>query len=714
MPLTKFPLLGGVIKDDTPLEAEGYVTDSDKMRYRRKKWETIGGWEVATLAQFAGIARGGHAWADLAGTKAAAFGTAAKLYAYYGGDLRDITPVKTARVATNPLSTEQGSNVVLVKAPAHGLKDKDIATFSGADAVGGILVDGDYTVSVLTYDLFRITTNTTATSTVNGGGGRVEFVVPLDAGLVNGIGGLGFGSGAFGSGPFGVASSGDIHARVWSLDNFGNNLVAVPTNGGLYEWQPFSAFPELVRNGDFANAGTNWGTQGTGWTFTNGRAEAAAGAASSLVQDETGVLSGGVTYRIKFTLTRTAGSLQFRVTSAASDTPADIAFGEPFAKPGTYEFRFTAPPNPTFIKFAKDAAFAGSVDDVSIKVESQAYRIQDAPAYSRDMFVDPNGIVVLLGTVQVNGVYNAMCIRTSDQRNNRSWTPNDKSQAYEQVLSLGSEIRGGLAARGQNLIWTDTALYTMRYQGSTDTFRVDPVGTGCGLIHKNAVIEHNGLAFWWASDQNFRIYTGGIQQIIDCPLRADVMDNLAPGQESKITCGVNSAFNEIWWLYPDARDGIECSRYVVYNWSENDWYVGKLNRSQWIGDGVFPNPIGLGTDGMIYFQELGLSANGDELEWLLEGAWLDLGEGDTLMRVDRFVPDFEDQQGLIQMWLTFKPFPVGVETTYGPYDIRTDVSKIDFRHTGRQMRATFKGKGAPAFARFGSIKMNIIETGARR
>lgn len=799
MALTPFPLLGGVIKDDTPLSAEGFVTDCDKMRWRRKKWETIGGWEVATQATFEGIARGGHAWADLAGTRAAAFGTAAKLYAYYGGDVRDITPVKAQGTIVNGFQTELGSTVVLVLAPVHGLKNTDVVTFSGADPVGGVTVNGSYSVEILTADIFRIVTGTTATSSATGGG-RVDFTAPFDVGLVNGIGGLGYGSGAFGTGPYGVASAGDIHARVWSLDNFGNNLVACPTNGALYEWQPQSAYPELVVNGSFTTT-ANWftsistlvgpfttlnasatvtvahtahgmitgdkvtfrnatavggltiageytitvtganaytitaasnatsaatggglveveqpknGTNSNGWNITGGKAVATAGRASQIFQDMTGILSGGVTYVLTLTLVVTAGRLQFRVISNPG-TPVDFAFGEPFSKSGTYTFRFNTPPNPTFIKLAKDATFAGSVDDVSIKVESKAYRIQDAPPYSKDMFVDPNGFVVLLGTSEEDGDYNALCVRWSDQKNNRTWITNDDTLSREQILSQGSEIRGGLATRGQNMIWTDAALYTMRFTGtSTDVFRFDLIGTGCGLIHKNACIEHNGQAFWWGSNRNFYIYTGGIPQILDCPIRADVMDNLSPGQESKISCGVNSAYNEVWWFYPDARDGIECSRYVVYNWSENVWYVGTFARSQWIGDGVFQTPIALSTSGQIFFHELGKSANGDVLEWSLETAFLDMGDGERLMRVSRFVPDFEEQEGLITMGLTFKGFPAGAETTYSPYEIRTDTQKIDFRHTGRQMRARFTGAGAPSFARFGAIKMDISETGARR
>lgn len=803
MPVTKFPFMPGIYKDDTPSKAEGYAVDGNWIRWWNDAWQAMGGSELATTATFSGVARGGHAWADLSGTKAAAFGTAADLYAYYGGDILTITPEKARGTLVNPFTTQNGSPVVVVFSLNHGLKDGDTVTFSNADAVGAITVNGPYAVDeILSPSLYRIVTGTTASSDATGGG-SVEYSVLLDAGLVDGIGGLGYGSGAYGTGLYGISTTGDIHARVWSLDNWGNNLLALPTNGALYEWQPAVVYPELVVNGSFADTSawfsnivtlvdpfttttgdatvtvthashglttgnkvtfrggnmvggvriagektvtvtnTNTytveaesnatstvttpaggtvevtmpssGSGSSGWSITGGKLTATAGKRSSAYQDMTGRLSGGVTYVIEFDAVVTAGGLQVRVTNAASDSPFPVAFGETIRKTAHYKRRFTAPPNPTFFQFAKDDTFAGSIDNVSIKMEDEAYRIMDAPQYARDMFVDPNRFVVLLGTVEQDGDFNAMCVRWCDQENNRTWTANDDNQAGEFALALGSEIRGGLAARGQNLVWTDSALYSMRYSGSSqDVFRFDLIGQNCGLIHKNAAVEHNGIAFWWSANGNFYIYTGGVAQILPCHLLKDVMENLASGQESKISCGVNAAKNEIWFQYPDKRDGNECSRYVTYNWSAQCFYSGKLNRTQWIADGIFPSPLTFSPDGKIYFQERGNSDNGDVLSWEWVSGDLDLGEGDYLMKATRLIPDFQDQKGLIKFWLTFKAFPTDPGTTYGPYECRTDTRKIDFRHTGRLMSLRIVGEGAPSYARFGAVKMDLAPTSSIR
>lgn len=722
MPLTKLPILPGVFKDNSPLDAEGYVIDANLVRVVMGKWQTVGGWELATASAFDGIARGGTTWADLNGTRILAFGTAAKLYAFYGGELKDITPEQKAKgTLVDPFETTSGSPTVLVHHPSHGLKGdgtaqaSDTVTFSGASNVGGVSVNGSFLVTIVTVDSYRITASSNATSSAVGGG-ATDYTVPFDAGLVDGIGGLGYGAGPYGSGLYGVATSGDIHARVWSMANWGHNLLALPTNGALYEWQPAQIYAELVTNGAF-DTDTGW-TKGGGWTISGGKANATTASGDVLSQDLTGILSGGVTYVLKATVTRTGGSsgITFKVTSAASSTPQDFTIGEPMTG-GDYVRRFVAPPNPTLIKFEKGALFAGTLDNVSITIEDVAYRIQDAPPYAKHMFVDPNRFVVLLGTVGQNGEYSSTLIRWCDQENNRTWTAADDVKAGEYAgISQGSEIRGALAARGQNLIWTDAALYSMRYVGGVDTFRFDFIASGCGLIHKNAATEYNGSAFWWSSNENFMIFQGGNPQILPCPVRRDVMDNLALGQESKISCGVNASFSEVWWCYPDRRDGagLECSRIVVYNWAENCWTIHKLARSQWMTDGVYPTPIGLSPDGRIYFHEFGQTDNGDALAWELTTAYLDLGEGDTLMQLEGCVPDFEDQVGLINIEVATKAYPNAVEKVYPAKPLRTNTLKSDWRHTARQARFRFFGMSAPAFMRFGALKMRLRQTSSIR
>ncbi len=708
----KMPLLPGVYKDDTPTVAEAFAIDSSWVRFHRDKWQVCAGYEAASTLSFSGIVRGAYSWADNQGVKIAGFGTAAKLYALYGGDMLDITPLKSKGTLVDPFTTTNTSTTVLVVHANHGLKDTDTITFSNANAAGGITVNGAYVITLRNKDSYYITHGSPATSSVTGGG-NVEYEAALDVGLVDGIGGLGYGTGTYGTGVYGVTTRGDINPRVWQIYNWGQNMLALPDNGALYEWQPQPTYPELVTNGDFALA-AEW-TAGAGWVIGSGVATASAGSASDLSQDMTGTLIGGYTYVLTFTATVSAGSFVFRVVSDPSGTPTDISMGEAVTKSATYTRRFTAPAAPTLIKFAKDAAFAGTLDDVSIKVVSTAYRLQDAPPYAIDMLVDPQDRVVLFGTVEYGaGQYNSMHIRWSDVGNNRTWDPSSTNGAGFETLRDGSEIRGAISLKNENLIWTDVALYYMRRNSSG--YSVRPISGAGGLIAKRARAELDGTVFWWGTDQNFHIYQAGNPQIIGCSLRRDVMDNLSINQQAKIECGINPAYSEVYWLYPDARDGagIECSRAVVYNWSSQCWYTHQMARTEWIKPGVFASPLGFGTDGIIYNHEYGSTFNGSALSWLMETGGYELGSGDVLWTIQNLIPDFEEQAGAISIKVSARNWaqdPWTVKAT-----ITSAVGQRDnwMRVVARQMKFRFSGNSAPAFARFGDIKMLGASTGSRK
>lgn len=716
MTLSNFPILPGVYRDDTELASEGRVIDSNNVRPTKTgnietKWEVIGGWMPLTGQPWAGICRGAHSWADVTGSPVLGFGTAAKLYSLYGGTMRDVTPLKAKTSLANPFTTVNGSADVAVAFINHGLIEGNTVTFSHAKAVGGITINGTYTVkTVLSKDRFSITHTSAATSAATGGA-AVDIEAILEPGFVDTLNTSGYGTGLYGEGQYGVGASGVYRlAAVWHVDNWGNNMVAIRSNGPLYEWQPVPNYGNVVVNSDFAsNAG--W-TTGAGWTIGSGVATAVAGTPSDLSRDLTGIISGGVTYELSFDATVTAGKLTFRVYSA--DAAQDYQFGQPIEATGTYTRRFQAPASPTLIKFAKDATFAGTIDNVSIKVVERAYRLQDAPSRSLCMFVDPNRFVVCCGTVQYNGDFNALCVRWSGQENNAVWTPADSNLSGEFTLARGSRIIGALASSSTNLVWTDDALYSMRYVVSSVVFQFQLVGTGCGLLGSKAVAEYQGTAFWAGNNRNFYIFEGGAPRVLNCTVKKEFFDNIARGQEEKICCGINPAFGEVWWFYPDQRDGDECSRYIVYSWFTDSWFIGTMPRTTWVRPGVYSSPIAFSTTNEIYLQESGRTANGDALPWFLETSYFDLGDGDQRMNIMRFVPDFEGQLGTITMSMKFKQFANSPVVPAGPYQISTQTQKVDFRHTGRLMAMKISGQAAPAYMRTGAVRLDIAPSGARR
>ena len=706
MPLTKLNFAPGLDKDDSPLASEGGWVDADHVRFVNGRPQTIGGYQRMVSDTFAGIPRGAHAWADLIGRRFLAWGTAANLYALVGGEIRDITPLHSQGVLTDPFTTVSGSSLVTVEHPFHAFETGAHVTFAHAAPVGGLTVSGLYKIMAVDAGTYTITAAGNATSSATGGG-AVDYTAALPVGLVDGAGEPGgYGAGAYSEGGYGETSVVDSLPRIWFLDNWGETLVALPRGGALYQYQPALAYPELVSNGDFVSA-TVW-TSGVGWTIGAGTATAVAGAESGVSQPV--AVTPGYIYRVTVDVTRTAGTLTIQ-----SDAGTLGVASTPIAVSGTYSRVFRAPAGMTRLQFLKDTSFSGSIDNVSLTLESIAYRIDEAPYHSSAMFVDPHQLVVLCGTTpQGGGALNPMAMIWCDRQDITNWVPDVDNLAGDDILSTGTRIVGGLATRQQNLIWTDSALYTMQYTGDpSSVFRFDLAGTGCGLIGALARAEHNGLVFW-AARGNFYSFSGAVPQPIPCRIERDTFGNIAEGQGEKIVCGIIPGFSEAWFLYPDARDGNECSRYAAFRWDENHWTAGTFARSAFVKPGVYEYPIMFGTDGVIYEHENGQSANGNVLDAYLTSAYFDVGDGETLMMIRRIVGDFDDLSGYVDFTLYGRKYPTAAESIYGPFRHTASTDKLDTRMSARQAAVRLESSVTPCFWRLGSLRFDVLPLGARR
>lgn len=710
----------GIWSDEADLTSKRRYKDGSNVRFRLGFAQTIGGWEAVSSTVISAPVRGGCAWASSTQDRLFGFGTALQLVSYYGGSYLDITPIKAKGTLVDPFSTVNGDTLVTVRDLDHGLKSGDVVTFSYANAVGGLTIDGDYAVLVKTNDIYTITHSSAATSSVNGGGGIVEFEVPLDTGLIDGTGGTGYGTGLYGEGFYGLPTQGDTDPRTWSMWAWGTNLLASPNNGAIYEYQPLPSYDDILTNGSFDST-SNW-TLGTGWSITGGALVGSAGTESDADQDVTGIMSGGVVYEVEIDATVSAGSFRMKIERAdldENDDPIVEDFGEPIAKTGTYTRRFYAPGNPTTLRLTKNATFAGSVSSIAIRPVSKAYRIPGAPQYNRGMFVDPHGVVVTFGTVRNDGVYDPMAMRWSDKDRNTVWLTDVDNVAGQFVLKGGSRIVGAIPAAGQNIVFSDSSAFTMRWTGvAGNAFLFDTIGKGAGLIGKNAVAEHHGVTYWCGPDRQFRVFNGGSVQIIDCPLRREFLNNLAPSQEEKIFAGVNSEYNEIWWFYPDKRDGngLECSRYLAFDWAQNVWFKGIMARSTWIAPQPYEKPIAFDPgDGRAYFQERGNTANGNQIQWFLETGKFNIEDGEKLFTVHRYAPDFANQVGNVDV--TFTPYQFPRAAPYAAQSGTITPTKTDLplrTPLGREYSIRWSNGTNSRFVRFGSDRLDVVRTGARR
>jgi len=236
MPLQKILFKPGVNKENTRYTTEGGWYDCDKIRFRQGNPETIGGWQRISTYTYDGVCRSLWNWVTLGGNNLIGVGTNTKFYISQGGQYYDITPIAGTSTLTNPFTTVNLSTTVTVTQTAHGLTTGTFVTFSGASAVGGITINGEYQLTVVTVNTYTIQSATAATSTAGPGGGTVTAVYQINAGPEYQVPLVGWGAGPWGYGTWGNGQSTATSLRLWSQINFGQNLIFGPRGGGIYYW----------------------------------------------------------------------------------------------------------------------------------------------------------------------------------------------------------------------------------------------------------------------------------------------------------------------------------------------------------------------------------------------------------------------------------------------------------------------------------------------
>jgi hypothetical protein len=227
--------------------------DCDKIRFRSGSAEKLGGWSPFSTSYYLGICRSLNNWVTLGGNKLIGVGTNLKFYVNQGGSYYDITPLRDTETLTDPFETTSGSPIVEVTDAAGGYSDGDFVTFSGATAVGGLTLNGEFQISAIGGSTYTITASSNASSSATGGG-TVTAAYQVNIGPAVVVPLTGWGAGAWGTGTWGVGSASTDSLRIWSQSNFGEDLVFAPRGGGLYYWDASS--------GVTANRGVNVTTLG--------------------------------------------------------------------------------------------------------------------------------------------------------------------------------------------------------------------------------------------------------------------------------------------------------------------------------------------------------------------------------------------------------------------------------------------------------------------
>lgn len=619
MPLQKILFKPGVNRENTRYTTEGGWYECDKVRFRQGNPESIGGWQPFSGNTFLGVCRSMWNWITLAGLNLIGLGTNLKFYIQLGGAYNDITPIReTTTINTNPFALT-ASPVVTVTDTAHGCGTGDFVTFSGAVDIGGVgtnvtaaVLNQEFQVTVLTVDTYTITLpitpNATAIAGSPGGGGAVVAAYQISVGSSFVTPAVGWGAGAWGSGSWGVTASTLAQTvRLWSQQNYGQNLVFGPRGGGVYYWDATTGL---------GTRGTLLNTLGGNVTFT---------VASPTVVTLSNPLSEGT-------------AVQFAVSSGGT-LPTGISAATTYTLFDVDEAGITAnllDPNGALVNVI--GAGSGTFY-ISLLV--------DVPVVQNFLLVsDTSRFVFALGSNEYGEqAVDPMLIRWSDKNNLLAWTPDTLNQAGSLRLSHGSEIITGLQTRQEIVVFTDTSIYSLQYLGPPLAWGSQLLGDNVSIAGPSAAVLASGVVYWMGVDK-FYVYDGRVQTL-DCDLRRFVFNNFNQAQRAQVYAGTNEAFNEVWWLYCSA-DAIYNDRYVIFNYLERVWYYGTLERSAWLDSGLQTYPLAALYDpdtqiSRLISHENGLNDNTDgtnlPLNAYISSSEFDIGDGHNFGFVWRVVPD---------------------------------------------------------------------------
>ena len=373
--------------------------------------------------------------------------------------------------------------------------------------------------------------------------------------------------------------------------------------------------------------------------------------------------------------------------------------------------------------------------DTSVGANTPAVQIAGAPTTSTFALVStPDRHLVCLGTEDVIGTSSSqdpMYVRFSDQEDIANFEPTATNTAGGQRLTDGSHIVSAIRSRGQILIFTDTSLHGMQYVGPPYTFGFSQLGTNCGLVGPHAAADVNGVAMWMSLGA-FYVFDGTVKKI-PCTVQDYVFKDFNKVQNTKVHIGVNSEYNEVTWWYCTA-DSEYINRYVTYDYIEGVWSIGTMERTAWKDIGSYDRPIaaeylvdsiatpvGPTVGGLtagrsiVYFQETGVNAVDQPITAYLKSGYFDIGDGDQIMFMKRFIPDFRNFVGNMTVHLLLRAFPsdTAVVSSLDPYIINPNTEKVDTRARGRQISVSIETDEVNSNWRFGTLRVDIEPDGLR-
>ena len=650
MALTEVKFAPGIDKQDTTVGAFGRWVDSDNTRFRYGLPEKVGGWASLLNETIVGVSRKMLPFVDRSGNRYVGIGTDKFLLIYFEGQLFDITPWRSgaagvqvtftsSTLATDSTSTKQCTITTTIP---HGLIVGDMMVLDTVTLPGGTgLSDVDFedklfqVLSVPSTTTFTIDSLNQASAVVATGGTMTvqpyAYIGPAEQTY-----GYGFGVGPYGGntgwGEAVLASTVTLEPGLWSLDNYGDVLIATIANGKTFTWDSSIAARLTTR-------------------------------ASQLTSGFETTLN-PVASRLSLVSPTTRHLIHLGTTTENTDETTQ---------------------DDMFIRFSS----AEAINDYIVQATNSAgtFRLQD-----------------------------------------------------------GTKIVGALHAKETILVWTDNALYTMKFVGAPFTFGFEQVGTNCGLIGKNAAIEIDGKAFWM-SNNGFFMFDGTVKAL-PCSVEDYVYDDIDTTKGQQVTAGLNNLYTEVIWWYPTQGSTFN-NRSVVFNYGEiksdalGTWYTNVSQdsiRTSWIDSLIYPRPYAtkfnssstgtfpviIGEDGLgqtvLFEQETGTDQiNPDGSTTIITsfiesfGFSLQKDQSEVFLAMRRFLPNFKVLTGTNKVTIGVSDWPsdTAVSSTYSPFIIYPTTQYESTRVRGRYANIKIENINAGETWRFGTFQVDIQPDGRR-
>ncbi len=740
MALIDFKVLPGIDKQDTESGAENRWVDCDNVRFRYNLPEKVGGWSSLISDSIVGVARREFAFVDLDGNRYVAIGTDKFLLIYFEGQLYDITPIKSTIASVVMSAVDATKEVSLTFSSNHNLQAGDIILLDSVTVPSGIgltdaaFEDKLFQVTRVTSSLVAIVTGT-ETTTGAAGGGSCSVIPYEQVGPAAQSYGYGFGIGQYGGtvqSPFTTTLNGALLADTNGTGGSGT-VINVTSNSGFPATGTIAVGNELIT---YTGKGTNTLTgitRGAFGTATTGTSNGQAHSNGATVTDASNFTGfGNAVKASNVTLEPGLWSL----SNFGQVLVATIANGKTF----TWN------------------AGAASPLTVRASTSTSGFSTSANPTATRVTLVSPTTRhLIHLGTETTIGdttTQDDMFIRFSDQENINEYTPTSINSAGSQRLQDGTKIMGSLKAKETILVWTDNALYTMKFIGAPFTFGFEQVGTNCGLIGKNAAVEIDGAAFWM-SNNGFFMFDGTVKSL-PCSVEDYVYDQADTTKGQQVAAGINNLFTEVVWYYPSTSSEYN-DQYVVFNYGEpmkgGVWYIGTEARTSWIDANVYQKPIAtkfnstssgtfpavVGQDGLgqtqLFEHEVGtdqINQDGStttitsfvkSYDFDIQSKQKDAQgrssgpgiSGEIFLAMRRFVPDFKDLQGNAKVTLAVKRYPQqsDTNTSLSPFTITASTDKKDTRARGRFVNIKIENTDVSESWRFGTLRIDIQPDGRR-